>query len=322
MIRRLILLTFCCPFIFASCQKHNDPINGCTYPAVVPLQPYSYPVWHPNGQLLGFNYTPLAGIGSNGTAPCIWYSYFAKADSTGFYLMNKDGTGFKRVTTYRLFAPAWSPDGNWIAFSLGSNIFKLKYTGTDLDTANIVQLTNGGGNFHPSWTANSDTIYYDSNINSPVGTSYNSIWKMASNGNGKLEISLPGKYGSQPFVASTNMIYYSYYSGSQPEIFSMEKDGSNQKQITFNSQFGNRNTPKFRQEDLFFNDNSTLKVVKSVAQDLKLMKPVVTYDISTSGEIVYSKMDYEITKYNKQNGTLWIINADGSNDRQLTFNNF
>lgn len=47
-----------------------------------------------------------------------------------------------------------------------------------------------------------------------------------------------------------------------------------------------------------------------------------TYDISPSGEIVYSKPEYNIMKYNKQIGTLWIMNADGSNKRQLTFNNF
>lgn len=321
MLRRRILILFFCPFLFATCNKPDNTDNDCIYPAVVPLQPYSYPVWHPNGQLLGFNYTPLSGIGANGTAPCIWYSYAGKPDSTGFYIMNKNGTGFKRVTTYPLFAPAWSPDGNWLAFSLGSNIYKLRFTGSDFDTANIVQLTNGGGNFHPSWTANSDTIYFDSNVDSPPATSFYSIWRMLPTGNSKERVSPSGTYGRQPFVATNNLIYYFYYSGSQPEIFRMNKDGLNQTQLTFNSQSGNRDLPKFWQGNLFYNDNGSLRVIRSNNQDSKLAFPNVTYDVSTLGEIVYCKMDYEITKYNKQNGTLWIMNADGTNNRQLTFNN-
>ena len=319
--KRIIIILFTSlPFLFAKCKK--DPSdNNCIIPQIIPLQPYFYPVWHPNGQLLGFNHTPLAGIGANGTSPCVWYSYSGKQDSTGFYIMNKNGTGFKRITNYHLYDPAWSPDGNWIAFSLGSNIYKMRYTGTGFDTANIIQLTNGGGNFHPSWTANSDTIYFDSNVNSPAGTSFYSIWKMAGDGNGKLQISSPGTYGREPFVASNNLIYYFYYSGQQPEIFSMKKDGSNQTQVTFNGQYGNRDTPKYYQGSLFYIDNGTLRKVNASGLDIKLVNPSVTYDISSSGEIVYGKFDYGLN-YDKQKGTLWIMNADGTNNRQLTFNNF
>ncbi len=309
------------PFLFAKCKKNDMPNNDCIVPAIIPLQPYSNPVWHPNGQLLGFNYTPLTGIGSNGNPPCTWYSYSANLDSTGFYIMNKNGTGFKRITNYNIYDPAWSPDGNWLAFMVGAQIYKMRFTGTGFDTANIIQLTSNGSNFFPSWTANSDTIYFDSNVGTPVGTDYYSIWKMSSNGNGRQQVSPPNTYGRQPFVASNNLIYYFYYSGTQPEIFSMNKDGSNQTQVTFNGQYGNRDTPKFWQGNLFYNDNGTLRVIKNNNQDLKLINPCVTYDISTSGEIVYSKMDYGLG-YDKQKGTLWIMNADGTNNRQLTFNNF
>lgn len=146
------------------CKKDADKEPQCAIPAIVPFQPYSDPVWHPNGQLIGFNYTPLAGVGINGTAPCIWYSYFPKSDSTGFYIMNKDGSGHKRITTYNIYAPAWSPDGNWIAFNLGANIYKMRYSANGFDTNNLIQLTTIGANFFPSWSANSDTLYFDSNV--------------------------------------------------------------------------------------------------------------------------------------------------------------
>jgi Tol biopolymer transport system component len=259
----------------------------------------------------------------NGTL-CIWYSYLANPDSTGFYLMNKDGTGFKRITSYNVYDPAWSPDGNWIAFMEGAQIYKMRFTGSGFDTTNIIQLTSNGSNFYPSWTANNDTIYYDSNTETPVGTNFYSIWKMASDGTGKTRLTQSAGVGDtrQPYVASNNLVYYSSYSGTQPEIFYMNKDGLNQTQVTFNGQYGNRNTPKFWQGNLFYNDNGSLRVIKSNGQDVKLIFPSVNYDVSINGEIVYSKMDYSITTYNKQIGTLWMMNADGSSNRQLTFNNF
>jgi Tol biopolymer transport system component len=321
---RTILILLFVTIISFCCKKHDQQNAQCIVPAIVPFQPYSYPVWHPNGQILGFNYTPLTGIGSNGVIPCIWYSYFPKSDSTGFYLMNKDGTGFRRITDYNLYDPAWSPDGNWLAFMQGSQLYKMHFTAIGFDTANIVQLTNFGGNFFPSWTENGDTIYFDSNVNAPVGTSFHSIWKMSNDGNGKTRVIQSAGVGDtrQPFVASNNLVYYFSYSRSQPEIFSMNKDGSNQTQVTSNGQYGNRDTPKFWNGNLFYNDNGFLRVIKSNNEDIKLTFPSVTYDISTNGEIVYSKMDYSITTYNKQIGTLWIMNADGTNNRQLTFNNF
>lgn len=321
--RYLFVVFIFSAFVF-SCKKDNTNTNAeCARPAIVPLQPYSFPVWHPNGQLLGFNHTPLAGIASSSDpAPCTWYFYGGKEDSTGFYLMNRDGSGFKRVTNFKLGAPAWSPDGNWIAFSYGASIYKMPFNGTAFDTTQIIPLTTVGANFFPSWTANSDTIYFDSNVGSPVGASYYTVWKMVSDGSNKHQVSILGTYGRQPFVASNNLIYYFYYSGTEPEIFSMNKDGSNQIRVTFNGQFGNRHTPKFWQGNLFYSDNGILRVLKSNNQDLILTTPCITYDISSNGEIVYSKMDYSINKYNKQIGTLWIMNADGNNKRQLTYNNF
>lgn len=230
--------------------------------------------------------------------------------------MNKAGTGFRRVTNYTLSAPAWSPDGNWIAFSFGSQIYKMRYTGTGFDTSNLIQLTDNGANFYPSWTSNNDTIYYNSNVGI-TGQGYY-VWKMASNGSGKA--GFPNT-GMEPFVGSNGLIYYVRGVLGQPEIFSMNKDGSNQIQVTFNGQSGNRSTPKYWQGGLFYIDNGTLRVVRNNT-DIKLVFPAITYDISTLGEIVYSKTDFSIFKYDRQMGTLWIMNADGTNNRQLTFNNF
>lgn len=298
--------------------------NGCAFPAIVPPQPYSNPVWHPDAQVLGFNHTPLETIFKiqNGNQPCFWYMYIHKPDSAGFYLMNRDGTGLKRITNYKLSSPSWSPDGKWLAFSLGSQLYKMRYTGSGFDTANIIQLTDHGGNFYPNWNATSDTIFYDSNVNSPVGASFYSIWKMRSDGTGKTELTQSAGIGDtrQPFVGLDNRVYFLKYISGSAEIFSMNRDGSDQTQYSNNGD-GAR-TPKYWQGKLYYEGNQIGVVLAKGAKGVKLVSPAVTYDISSKGEIVYSKMEWSISIYNKQIGTLWIMNADGTNNRQLTFNNF
>ena len=308
-----ILLT-----IVFSCKKDNTNTNAeCSLVSSVPLQPYSFPVWHPNSQLLGFNHTPLTGIAAIGAEPCTYYYYGGNEDSTGFYLMNKDGTGFKRVTNFKLGAPAWSPDGKWIAFSFGPSIYKMPFNGVTFDTTQIIQLTTIGANFFPSWTANSDTIYYDSNVGTN-GVGYY-LWKMASDGSGKTGFPNTGRL---PFVGSDNKVYYM---GLQLEVYSMNKDGSNKMQLTFNGNINGtstgKNYPKYYNGKVFYQQIG-LWSVSINGNPIQLDKPCVTYDISTNGEIVYSRTDFDVNKYNKQIGTLWIMNADGSIKRQLTFNNF
>lgn len=316
--RYYFLFVVVCAVSLFACRRDNQPQNPteCAIPAVVPFQPYSDPVWYPDGNLLGFNHTPLAEITSNGTAPCVWYSYQGKADSIGFYLMNKNGIGFKRATDFKLTAPSWSPDGNWIAFSLGSNIYKMPFNGSTFDTARMVQLTNAGGNFYPSWTANSDSIYFDSNVGSANGAY--SVWKMAADGSGKMGFPNTGR---QPFVGSDNRIYFL---GVQAELFAMDKNGANPTQLTFN---GNANgtlttksLPKYYHGKVFYQQNGLWFTSINSNNPQRLLTACQTYAISANGEIVYGMFDFG--KLDREWGTFWIMNADGTNKRQLTFNHY
>ncbi len=292
------------------------------YPQIVPFQPYSDPVWNPNGQLLGFNHPPQVGVFADGTPPCIWYMNSVNQDSAGFYLMNKDGTGFRRASNFCLNTPSWSPDGNWVAFSVPPNIYKMRFDGNTFDTSHIIQLTDSGANFYPAWTLNSDTIYYDSNNDAPVGTSFYSIWKMANDGTGKARITQSEGVGDtrQPFVSSDDRIYYVGYALDQSEIFSMNKNGSNPVQLTFNSKNGIRRTPEFNKGKLFFWDAAIFTTPINQYLPKEICKGAETYAISNNGEVLYVNAEYGIK--DKRYCTIWIMNADGSNKRQLTFNNF
>lgn len=309
-------------FFCISCKKGNVE-NNCIYPDIVPFQPYSDPVWHPSGKLLGFNHVPQLRVDTNGVSPCVWYMNAVNFDSSGFYLLNSDGTNFRRVFKYNLTSPAWSPDGKWLAFVLNAQIYKVHFDGYKFDTANIIKLTDVGANFFPAWTPESDTIFYDSNLDNWGETSFYTIWKMDSEGRSKIKVtkSTEGGDSRQPYVGRNGMIYYSSYYKSQPEIFSMKKNGSNPTQMTFNSKNGNRGWAKYKNGILLYNDNGALRRMDK-NDDRVLVSPCSTYDISDIGEIIYSKMNFSITDANNQNGTLWIINIDGTQNRQLTINNF
>lgn len=316
------LLTFLSlVFVFCACKK-SAPNTQCNIPTIIPFQPFSNPVWHPNGYVLGFNHLPLAGISLQGTSPCTWVINNPKPDSAGFYIMNKDLSGFKRVTNYYLSAPAWSPDGKWLAFSIGSNIYKMPFNGNQFDTSKLVQLTVSNGNFNPSWTAGSDSIIFESNNTVAGGTGFYSIWKMASDGSSKVNLVAPSASGDsrQPYIGSDSRIYFINYVLGQPEVFSVDQGGLSKTQVTFNSANLQRRSPKYFQGNVFFQDNGLSFTPVGVYSPRLIAKSIDSYSISSVGEVVYANTQFGIQ--DKMFGTLWIMSADGSNNHQLTFNHY
>lgn len=74
--------------------------------------------------------------------------------------------------------PDWSPDGKWIAFNDGVQIYKIKADGDSL-----TQLTFVGRNFFPDWSPDGEWIAYSKSLadeNGPGG-----VWVMKKDGSGK-----------------------------------------------------------------------------------------------------------------------------------------
>ncbi len=163
-----ILLLFL--IFFISCNKEEDsrPIFN-----IEPSSPYDDPIWHPSGKLIAFNHKPIKEIHYNyGYDNPGMATYIYESDSAGFWIINSDGTNKRRLLPHKIGTPVWSPDGNWIAYVLGGQIFKMPFDGNKLDTNSVQQLTFEDRNFYPSWSPDGEWISYSSSKDSPTGSKF------------------------------------------------------------------------------------------------------------------------------------------------------
>ena len=316
---QVLLFAFACT-LTQSCNK-NQPTCGEYAPDV----PYTNPVWHPSGTFLGFNRKPLKSI-FNDASLCGGYSYSYYDDSIGYWFINKDDSNLRRVLNYQLLNPSWSPDGKWIAFCNGGNIYKMSFDGINFDTTSLINLTtNGASNFFPAWNANGDTIYYDSNKATPPGGSFYAIWKMAADGSGQTLITKDLQAGGrEPFFKSTDEILFISFVNQQEQVFAMDTNGDNIRQITSNLNAANRSEKQFPQAyngNIFFEDGGVWKISDHGSNLLQLNDSSVEgFSISKNGEIAW--VNYNFGNIDKIQGTLWLMNSDGTNKKQITFNNY
>jgi len=303
--------------VLLSCKKgKNEGPNG---PGNTVTSPYEDPVWHPAGNIIGFNYTPLSEI--------IYYpggmNQIFKPDSTGFWLVNSDGTAQRRMLPYKLLKPKWSPDGKWIATSIEGQIFKIPFDGEKFDEEGKIMLTSTGRNFNPSWSPDGEWIAYDSNADSPSGYF---IWKMDKNGNLKRRILYTPTDGSKrsPSWSNDSRIIY-----LGQEIFSMDTAGNDVKKLISTS--FQIQSPKvsshggvigFISVNAFIGDNLQLYIADQNGGNLKKLSTsgVWEFSWSPSGRIVYQSFDGKTL--DKTKGTLWTMDADGNNKKPLTYNTF
>lgn len=298
--------------LFLSCSKKNKDSEGggcAELPYIVP-QAFSLPAWHPNGQVFVFNHVPISGID---LSPCLGPVYKFKADSAGFYTMIKDGTSLTRVKERFYRDASWSPDGNKLLYLEGSYIFVIPFNGVKLDTAQRKQVATAA--IYPMFNASSDSVYYCSLTSGAGNRSY--LYKVAIDGTGKTEIKSDEFY---ELSFGSNKRFYYITNGR--EIWSMDQNGTDvKKEIAIEA--GNseqRLNPEYYNGNIYY--ISGRKLMRSGSNTPLVESNVVDFSISPQGEIIYSQFEYKVSETNKQNGVFWIMNADGSNKRQLTFNNF
>jgi TolB protein len=244
----------------------------------------------------------------------------------GFWLINSDGTNMRRVS-YPLEEPAWSPDGQWIAFISQGQIFKMRFLGEAFDTTMPIQLTYQGNNFSPAWSPDGQWIAYDRPLADSSGPG--GIWLMRSDGTWRRSL-----FGAAfPTWHPNNEIILGAVGTSSTSIWTRFLRYDVTRSVTLgalDAVVGNDNrNPRYSPDGtkIAFSSkpsqgNGNIWVMNSNGSNLRQL----TIEGSTTGlswspdgrRIAY--VSYRFTDWSYANGTIWTIDVETGEQTQLTFN--
>jgi Tol biopolymer transport system component len=252
-------------------------------------------------------------------------------DSAGLWMIAADGTNPHLILKGRLGNEYdWNADGSWIVFEDGGQIYKVPLIGDSIVISQIQQLTFEGHNFFPSWSPDGEWIAYDSNMGDPKDA--NVIWVMRNDGTQKKDISQHGigEWRMPGWSPDGQLIVHQRYIGvGAPEIVVMSISGENPIQLTHDDCFDG--FPKYSPDGtkIAFQSQADgeypqIWVVNANGDNLKKLTTDGGFnpcwiDSNTITYIGFRPRGENIVEYLGNHGTLWIMNADGNNKKQLTF---
>lgn len=295
-------------------RKNGPEIVHCDQPVY-----FGRPAWHPGGEWIAAEHSDSVDTDNDGINDT-WFS--------GIWLVHAK-TGETQPLLPFGDAPAWNPAGTHLAVHAGGGIYTVEVTALEparYDTAGITLLTNfDAPAFFPTWSGDGEWIAFDSNYKHDNGAYL--IWKANNDGSNlkKVNIQEVGGARNPNWSQSFDKITYTSYANttaSGPEIFIMNIDGTNVKQLT-NSQ--NNHFPKFSPngEKISYTHQMPYEFHVVVMNADGGNKRVITNNHSrdaawspAGGKLVYVYLNlYEAVP---GNGQLWVMDADGSNKKQLT----
>ena len=185
------------------------------------------PKWSPDGRRLVFE-IPGSGI------------YATSDDGEGTTAIVRSSFAISGVGTP--VEPAWSPDGNSIAFvsrsfAFGpasfSSVSRDIYV-ADVNGERVTQLTNtpGAAEYAPSWSPDGKMIVYDRTVPATRGD----IWIMNADGSGQRELFATDENESYPsFSPDGSKIVFSSSRDGDSEIYVMDVTGEGLRKLTGNT---------------------------------------------------------------------------------------
>ncbi len=133
---------------------------GCWEDATLPPGSPNYPdmdccpSWSPDGNRILYSHWGIVSISDYG-------SYSVDPDSVGLWIIDTSGINNRMLLNGDVSYAQWSPDGTWILFESGAQIYKVGVENDSISHDTIQQLTFEGRNFFPSWDPQGEWIAYD-----------------------------------------------------------------------------------------------------------------------------------------------------------------
>ena len=262
---KVVALLYC--FIFSGLMISCNPTTSVDEYCVI--CPFDFrlidyePDWSPDGSKIAYvhNDTTIRRYGinlmnSDGTGKRSWHlggSNPTWSPDGQWIAFEQQGQIFKKNLTTdslvqltfngRNFFPDWSPDGQWIAYNRSnedetgpSGIWRMKQNGEEKESI-------FGGAF-PDWQPNGEQLI------GVIGTSSTSVWKRfkiysISNGKNKILDAVINADNSFPKFSpdGSRIIFTSFGEGEKPQIWIIDVDGKNAKQLTTTSGYSSAWSP-------------------------------------------------------------------------------
>ncbi len=128
--------------------------------------------------------------------------------------------------------PAWSPDGQKIAFSADSGDSYISLYLVEVSTGNIQRITYSGNYFTPSWSPNGEKLAcaFEQDPNDDIEMD---IYVINSDGSNRQRLTTDPSPDETPrWSPSGDAIVFSSARAGSRQIYTMNPDGSNQVNVT------------------------------------------------------------------------------------------
>ena len=230
--------------------------------------------------------------------------------------------GIKTLTNHprKDSSPMISPDGKMIVFT-SERVGWWKIWTMNLETNEFNQLTNkGSADYSPSWSPDGNRIVFTSSRDGNQ-----EIYLMNKDGSNKVNLTKSKSEDVMPYWARDGYIYYSANHNGVYQIARIKPDGSNKELLTDSE--NNKLMPQLSNDGkkiLYYGDadgNMEIYLMELNTGEVTRLTNHLLMDIRPRWSPDNTKIVFE--RGNKGNNHhIYIMDADGSNVKQLTSKNY